>query len=451
MKKIYFLAVAFIAGSLSLSAQQTWDNFEDIRYAEYTFSNGPLISYSGNPDPSPANDSPIVATYTRTNQAFDAIVAVHNTSEDIGDNYTEDVIPYVSGAKTITLDVWSPNAGTEILLVLQNSVLAAGDFPNGRHSDFRATTTVAGGWETVEFEFDQIVAGSGTASTQIDAIAILFSPDTDNQDTYYFDNLVGPEFPNDVCEGVEEDISVFNDFECQQNVNFFFSTAGINFTRESNPDQTGNPSSFVARYARNGNAADGNDVIQGDFSAPLQLSSNSAITLDVWAPASGTTVRLALQNANGDEILPVDAVTTASEEWETLTFDVSPVFEATDIEKFVILFNPGADTFEQYFFDNFQGTGILNDTDVEFVTDMKVFPNPASDMATLEYNLIASSDVNITLTDITGRVIENKVFKNQPNGTFRMDFNTSSYADGIYLFNVNVSGQNHAGKIIVNN
>ncbi|MGB6037034.1 MAG: T9SS type A sorting domain-containing protein [Cryomorphaceae bacterium] len=451
MKKIYLLAAALVAGTLSTSAQQIWDNFEDIRYGEYTFAEGPLIPYSGNPDPSGANTSDIVATYTRTNNAFDAILLVNNNSDNISDNYTEDVIPYVSGAKTITMDVWSPNAGTEILLVLQNSVLAQGAFPAGRHSDYRTTTTVAGGWETVEFEFDQIVAGSGTTSTQVDAIAILFSPATDNQDTYYFDNISGPEFLNDPCEDVSEDISVFNDFECQQNVNFFFSTAGINFVKERNPDPSGNPSSYVARYARNGNAADGNDVIQGDFSAPLQLSATSTITMDVWAPASGTTVRLALQNGIGEEIIPVDAVTSTSEEWETLTFDVSPVFQATDIEKFVILFNPGADTFEQYFFDNFQGTGILSDTDKEFVTDMKVFPNPASDMATLEYNLIASGDVNITLTDITGRVIENRIFQNQPNGTFRMDFNTGSYADGIYLFNVNVSGQNHAGKIIVNN
>lgn len=450
MKKIYSTLIALATIVTGAEAQQTWDNFEDIRYGEYTFSNGPLIPYSENPDQSGANTSEVVATYTRTNQPFDAILLANNSFEDLSDNYTEDVIPYVSGAKTITLDVWSPNAGTEILLVLQNSVLAAGDFPAGRHSDYRTTTTVGGEWETVEFEFDQIVPNSGTTSNQIDQIAILFSPDTDNQDTYYFDNLVGPEFLNDPCEGVSEDPNILNDFECQQNVNFTFSTSGVNFVKVRNPDPEINTSSFVASYVRNGNAADGNDVILGNFGGPLLLTSTSTINLDVWAPASGTTVRLALQNPNGDEIIAVDAETSTMEEWETLSFDVSPVFEATDIERFVILFNPGADSFESYFFDNFTATNVNSANDIEFVENLIAFPNPTSDIATLSYNLKKSGNVNFTLTDITGRVIENRLLANQAAGQQQFDVDTRGLSDGLYLYNLIVDGKAVTGRIAVN-
>ncbi|HKL40202.1 MAG TPA: T9SS type A sorting domain-containing protein, partial [Cryomorphaceae bacterium] len=127
------------------------------------------------------------------------------------------------------------------------------------------------------------------------------------------------------------------------------------------------------------------------------------------------------------------------------------ILDNTDIEQIVVLVDPGASTTDTYYFDNITIPGLVSAEDTEFVSDLKAYPNPASDIFTLEYNLLYSGDVNISMTDITGRIVENKILENQPNGTFRMDFSTANLADGIYLYTVNVSGRNHTGKIIVNN
>jgi hypothetical protein len=445
MKKIYLLtAMAFIAGTIA-QAQQVWDNFEDTRYGEYTFVHGPLISYGENPDPSGVNTSPVCATYTRNpSELFDVIVL---TSQD---GLFENVISYASGTKTMSIDVWSPVPNTRVQITLENNALAQGPFPIGRHSEYFAETTTTNAWETLEFELLGIVQNSGVTPDFIDQIVILFEPNSNTGETYYWDNLVGPELINDPCSDVSTDFSILNDFECQQNVNFTFSTSGINFQRVSNPDTQGNTSAFVASYGRNGNAAGGNDVIIGSFTAPLLLTPSSVISLDVWAPSSGIPVRLALQNGAGDEIIAVDANTASSEAWETLNFDVGSVSAATDIERFVILFNPETDGFESYFFDNFRASDLVSVEELAAVTSFNAFPNPSQGQTTFEYELVNSASVAYTIFDLTGKVVDQQVLGQQPAGKNRIIWNANSLSNGLYFYQFSIDSQVASGKIMLN-
>jgi len=88
----------------------------------------------------------------------------------------------------------------------------------------------------------------------------------------------GPELANDPCEGVTGASNVFNDFECNQNVNFTFSHSGVNFRRVLNPDPNGNSSDYVATYTRN--AGEMTDVIVGRFAENLSIEPTSTITMD---------------------------------------------------------------------------------------------------------------------------------------------------------------------------
>jgi len=350
----------------------------------------------------------------------------------------------------MSIDVWSPVPNTRVQITLENSALAQADFPAGRHSEYFAETTTTNAWETLEFELLGLVQNSGVTPDFIDQIVILFEPNTNTGETYYWDNLVGPELLDDPCEDVSTDASILNDFECQQNVNFTFSSAGINFQRVSNPDTEGNSSAFVASYDRNGNAAEGNDVILGDFGAPLQLTSTSVITLDVWAPAAETTVRLALQNGIGEEIIAVDAETTSSEAWETLTFDVSSVSAATDIERFVILFNPGTDGFEGYFFDNMVIDGASNVADLESVLSFNAYPNPTQGPTTFNYELREAAQVQFIVTDLTGKVIDQRQLGNLPAGNNQYVWNANGISNGLYFYTFVVDGKAASGKLILN-
>jgi hypothetical protein len=442
MRKIYSTLLLTAALSMGVQAQTLWENFEDVRKCTYFFENGVFIPYQLNPDPSGVNTSQVAAEYVRDPGApFDVIVI---------DNPMLNVTDYITGAKQMSIDVWSPAAGTTVQITLENSTLALpANFPTGRHSVYLTSTQTSMAWETLTFTYFEQPDPS-VASDNVDRMALLFNPNNTTNETYYWDNLNGPELVSDPCAVVDTNEDILNDFECQQNINFIAASSPSALRRVPNDDQSTNPSETVGTYTRSGNVDD-NFIARTD--GALQLNGNTTqIFMDIWDPNAPSIVIFSLQTSTNDLILEMVAQTSVSSGWETLTFDIAPeIIDNTDIEQFVILIDPGTATTDTYFFDNIVIPGLTSAEDTKFLSDLKAYPNPAADVVTLEYNLVASGNVNISLTDITGRVIENRIFNNQPNGTFRMDFNTSSYANGIYLYNINVSGQNHTGKIVVNN
>jgi hypothetical protein len=439
MKNIYVLLTCLFAFT-GLSAQQTWDNFEDIRKGTYGFINGNFIPYTGNPDPTGVNTSDVVATYTRNMvEQFDVLI--------IGAQMA-DLTDYVAGTKQMSIDVWSPAAGKTVQITLENATLAGGGFPAGRHSIYLATTTVAMGWETLTFTFSEQPDPS-VANDNVDQLVLLFDPNSNNGDTYYWDNLNGPELAEDPCDGVMEDPTILNDFECNQSVNFTFSHSGVNFRRVVNPDMNGNESAYVASYTRNG--GEENDVIIGNFQGSnLDITSNNEFTLDVWDPGAPTTVTLSLQTSSNDVILAMEATTTGSSAWETLTFDASSVADDPNIGQFVILFDPGAFSSDNYFFDNFQAGPSTNVNEVADLSALEVMPNPAADWMTFNYTLEEAADIELSVRDLTGKVIEQLPMGRQQSGLQSFDWVIpSSVANGLYLYTLTVNGQSTTGKISI--
>ena len=86
----------------------------------------------------------------------------------------------------------SAPAGTlvEILLGSKNR---NNDYPAGTNSQYQAYTTVSNKWEQLEFKFSQIPQGSETSTKEVDQVTLLFNPNSSTSDTYYFDDITGPE------------------------------------------------------------------------------------------------------------------------------------------------------------------------------------------------------------------------------------------------------------------
>lgn len=440
MKKIYTLFAAACLAATAANAQQIWDNFENTRVVDYNFENGVFIPYFENPDQDGVNTSQVAAQYIRNAaESFDVI-----TLQGVMANVTD----YATGAKTMTMDVWSPAPGKVVQITLENSNLAMPlNYPIGRHSEYVATTTADQDWETLTFSLQATPDGNISPSI-LNQLVILFDPMSNNADTYYFDNLNGPELANPPCEGVTPDPMILNDFECNQNVNYIFSHSGINFRRIQNPDMSGNESSHVATYTRNGGEED--DVLIGRFPNGISISPTSNITLDVWDPNAPTDVVVSLQNDAGDIILEITAQTSESETWQTLTYDASPVAGATDIEQFVILFDPGNTTSDQYYFDNFELSNSVNVEDLENIAYFNAFPNPSSGQTTFEYDLRNSSDVQLSFFDLTGKMIDQKNLGQQAAGVNQYVWNADGLADGLYFYTFTIDGKTASGKIILN-
>ncbi|MCB0839863.1 MAG: T9SS type A sorting domain-containing protein [Bacteroidetes bacterium] len=444
MKKISLLTMMLVCLAFIGFSQATWDNFEDSRVGDYNFVSGTFIPYNANPDKT-GNTSPIAASYKRNPaEAFDVLVI------DAPGNM-EDLTDYVSGTKQMTIDVWSPNVGTVVQISLEDSALAKpANFPTGRHSAYLATTTVANAWETLTFTFDNQPDAS-VSSTGVGRMVLLFAPNTNTDDQYYFDNLVGPGLATDPCETATIADSILNDFECNQNSNMSFSH-GI-LRRVINPDQSGgNTSGVVGRYTRN--AGEEFDVITGSFPTPPMLGDTNAFRLMVWDPGAPTVVRLSLQTDNGSgpvDVVAVSDSTSGSSQWEELEFRFGNLASA-NINAFVLLFDPGDFTSDTYYFDNFS---YVTDADLVSIDNylsegaLNVFPNPSQGKTQFSYELTNSGNVSLTIYDLAGRQVDAITEGMQSMGNHQITWEARDLPDGMYVYQFKVNNEVSSGKIII--
>lgn len=422
------------------SAQTTWDNFEDQRKGTYGFISGTFIPYSENPDQSGVNTSPVAGFYARNPaEQFDVLIL---------DAQMADLSDYLTGAKTMSMDVWSPAAGTTVQITLENDPLAEpANFPTGRHSVYLATTTTSMAWETLTFTFDNQPDAS-VANDNVNRMVILFDPDSNSGDEWRFDNLRGPELADDPCDGVPGDSEVMADFECQQNINFTFSHSGVNFRRILNPDPTGaNNSDYVARYVRNG--GEENDVLIASQFGEIPILAGDIISMNVWDAAAPTEVILSLQDASGNIIIAPTSNTSIGNTWETLNFDVGSVAGA-NVEQIVILFDPGNFSSGEYFWDNLQFGGETNTFEtLSGLNDFKVYPNPVKGIANFQFDLAAGAEVSLTVSDISGKLVDTVIDGFQSSGSHTLEWNTDNVNNGLYFYTLAINGNVATGKITV--
>lgn len=125
-----------------------------------------------------------------------------------------------------------------------------------------------------------------------------------------------------------------------------------------NPDPNDvNLSSKVAQYTKPASSETWAGTVIG-LDEPIDFSTKRYIQIDVWSPAAGIPVLLKIENAaNTDINVETSVNTTVSEEWETLTFDMTAVDPSQVYDNLVLFFNFGTPgTGETYYFDNIRTT-----------------------------------------------------------------------------------------------
>lgn len=173
----------------NLLSQQIYDDFEGTKVVYYAWKNGIIDTTVKNPSPNNINNSSRCAKYIRNKgQKFDNIkMPLNGNLTDISAYTTYSGVPPKLKMKVYT----TAPAGTMVEILLGNKSLN-NTYPAGTNSQFQAYTSVSGEWEELEFKFAQIPEGSETSSTGVDQVTLLFSPNTNTSDTYYFDEITGP-------------------------------------------------------------------------------------------------------------------------------------------------------------------------------------------------------------------------------------------------------------------
>ncbi|MFB9075954.1 family 16 glycosylhydrolase [Flavobacterium procerum] len=352
----------------AIPVERIYEDFQSNRNIVYGNKTGVLTEAVANPSATGINPSALVGRYVRnSSELYD----VFNIKNVVISNAND----YVYGRKRISFDIYtSAPVGTKISMQLENSnVTTATNYPSGRHSGFKATTTVQNKWETIEFEFEKIIDPNTSALT-INNVAFLFESNSNSGATYYFDNLLTRAEP-------EKPIVATDVLQNYDGINKIIkgTTTGTYSVVVNPASNSVNSSANVARYVRN--VTEQYDVLFFNTQTSIEdaglfKSQTNKIMIDVYTTAPvGTVVSMNFENSATS--LPANyptgrnsnyvAITTKQNQWETLTFyyNSSPDAGTSNlaVNQMVLLFNSGSYTNDTYYFDNIRiGSTKLPDT-----------------------------------------------------------------------------------------
>ncbi len=178
-------------------------------------------------------------------------------------------------------------------------------------------------------------------------ILLFFDPGVDTSGgTYLFDNLIME--PTGACSGVEKDINVLDDFECQRNATY--GDPGYRDVRVvANPDKSSvNESDKVGEY--NDRTGEWHALVIDNNGANLAIADRPVVKIKVWAPVAGT-LKFKMEGTGGNK--EIDRQVTEIKKWVEYTADFTSE-AGKAYQKLVFFFNagkqPGADTI--YYIDD---------------------------------------------------------------------------------------------------
>lgn len=341
------------ANTTAASASQAYDTTTAVaRLVNFEEAIAPvLIGFGGAEDASIVTD-PVSGTgkVAKVIKA-DGAQTWAGTTVATGANQSIATIPFTTTSKTLTLRVWSPDAGIPVRLKVEN----AGD-PT-KTVETEATTTVAGGWQTLSFDFAN--PATGTAAMDLtnayNKASVFFAfGSAGTGKTYYFDDLT---FVASATSGGGDTgggtggAAVTFDESTPPVITGFGGLEGANASIAADPALASNK---VARLIKPADAQTwgGATFVKGT-TVPLSSTAKS-LTLRVYSPYAGVPIMLKVENADGSKLMEAQATVNAASTWQTLTFTYNPEAGVTynTVSVFPNFGNTGAGAAGTYYVDD---------------------------------------------------------------------------------------------------
>ncbi|KAB2807353.1 T9SS type A sorting domain-containing protein [Phaeocystidibacter luteus] len=252
-------------------------------------------------------------------------------------------IPFASST-VILVDVWSADSGVTVRL-------KAEDHTNNTITvETDAMTTVAGGWQTLAFDFSNQAPGTAALNTSntYDMLSIFYNFNTvpAATQTYYADSVrmgAGSSLAQIALpinwEGTTTNYTV-SDFGGNASQVVVDPTNASNMVLES--QKTAGAQTWAGTTLGAGSG----------LASPIPFAAgNTTMTVRVWSPDAGIEVRLKAEDVT-DPTKSVETVdtTTVANGWQIMTFDfanqaagTAPINFATTYNKLSIFYNFGVD------------------------------------------------------------------------------------------------------------
>lgn len=300
---------------------------ETVEYLFTNFGGGEAISVVENPDPNAVNDSQNVASYTKIENSETWAGTSTLLSESID----------FSNSSTVSVDVYSPEAGIPVMFKIENADNA------DIFVESLQNTTTSGEWETMTFS----LADADFEATY-NVVSLFFNFNTAGTgEMYYFDNI-------QYADQIETQIPL--DFEDGANLYQFTEFEGAPVNIEANPDPSEvNNSANVAKMFKVEGAADYAGAFM-DLDNPADFTISDQMTVKVWSPVANVPVTIKFEDPT-DNTIAVEAVANIPEAntWVEVDLDFSGVNPDENWSRMVVFFNFGElGMGNNYFFDDIQ-------------------------------------------------------------------------------------------------
>lgn len=354
-------------------------------------------------------------------------------------------IPFTSDQTTMTVRVWSPDAGIPVRLKVEDS----NDVTISVETE--ATTTAAMAWETLTFDFNNEAPGTAVINlaSYYNKASIFFNFGVTGaaagDKRYYWDDVA---FEGDI-DPSGDPIILPIDFESATVDYSFQNFDGGDLSLVDNPDPTGiNTSSMVAKMVKNAGQPWGGSFM--NLAGAIDFSTSSTFKMKVWSPSIGTRVLLKIEDSQDSGVfVEIEEATTTANAWEELSFDFSSVNTSASYDRVVLIFElgtigDGSDTFT-YYVDDIQldegvGVDIINAAEAGIV----ISPSPAQSVIQLNFNKAFKKTAELKLFDINGKLLRVKNISTQVSS---MD--VSDLQNGMYLLRLTIGQKSYLQKILI--
>ncbi len=256
----------------------------------------------------------------------------------IVNNGSKKTIDFRPGSTKISVRVWSPDKDYIVKMKVEN----LDDKSINKEIDIKST--VVKDWETMTFDFDGVVEFDKVYDKLV--LFFNFGESGTGDKTFYYDDIT---FIQSATKSQVDLPVTFN----SEFVDYTLVDFGNNqSTIVEDPTDATNK---VVKSIKPGNAVSWAGTTIGDArclkSAMPFSATETKMTVRVWSPDSGITIRLKVEDkADDTKKCETEAVTTKASVWETLTFDFSKEADGTtkldtavNYDKASIFFNFGVD------------------------------------------------------------------------------------------------------------
>ena len=266
----------------------------------------------------------------------------------MGANELAEALPFTSMDTKMSVKVWSPDAGIPVRLKVEDATDPT------KSVETEANTTMAGAWETLEFDFSNEAPGTAALNLTYtyNKASIFFNFGTDGmtagEKTYYWDDV---DFIGGGGGGPAQiDLPVtFEDANTDYTLTDFGGNASSVVVDPTNANN------MVAQSIKTGAAElwAGTTVgTDAGFANAIPFTAiETKMTVRVWSPDAGIPVRLKVEDhTDPTKSVETETLTTTAMAWETLEFDFSNEVMGTaalnlsfTYDKASIFFNFGTD------------------------------------------------------------------------------------------------------------